>query len=312
MLHDGWLRRSSAGHHPRALEYAVVDVETTGLDVTAGARVCEIAVVRLRGDGTVVEEFATLVDPRAPVTGREFHGIGDADVRGAPRPEDLVGELTRLMSGAVIVGHNLAFEEQFLAAEFVPVGLPPGMPGLCTLRALRAHLDLPRYSLPRASYALSGRWPSGQHTALGDARATAHLLAELLYNAPGPLSYVGALPGRRRSGSDTVGPAAAAGRYKPRLAGVGHGLGQYAGPGTEQSPRLDLRRWPAWWRPLELAPQDCGGRFGSSERARALAGAQARSRRHVALTTAVGWAVGAASIGTLVLGTWTATRGAGR
>ncbi|MGI5120630.1 3'-5' exonuclease [Marinactinospora thermotolerans] len=273
------MTRGRAGRLARELDYAVVDVETTGLEPGSGAKVCEIAVVRMRGDGTVLREFTTLVDPRIPVTGQEFHGIADGDVVGAPTAGDIVGELTELFSGAVLVGHNLDFEERFLTADFVPLGLPADMPGLCTLRTLRAQIDLKRYSLPRASHALNGHWPTGQHTALGDARACAQLLAELLCNAPGELRYVGPqpveLPGRSEGA-----------RLKPRrrVDGVEQRLADGV---ARQAPVQALSRWPSLWRPLELDPRMCGGRFDEEERAAAVAAARERRRRsHRASATA--------------------------
>ncbi len=270
----GALTRRRSGCRARDLEYAVLDVETTGLRPEEGARVCEIAVVRMRGDGTVVREFTTLVDPRTPVTGREFHGIADGDVVGAPRAGDLVAELRALFSGAVLVGHNLEFENTFLTSEFVPAGLPTGLPGLCTLRTLRAQVSLERYSLARASHALGGDWPTGQHTALGDARACAQLLAELLSNAPGTLYYTGPTPVELAAGPGTVSA-------KPRRASAG--ALRLAGPQPRPVPVRGLRPWPRVWRELELDPRLCGGRFDEAERARAETRARAAVRRRRAL-----------------------------
>ena len=47
----------------RSLEYAIVDVETTGGAWSRGHRITEIAAVRVRGDGTVVDEFRSLINP---------------------------------------------------------------------------------------------------------------------------------------------------------------------------------------------------------------------------------------------------------
>ncbi|MEU0493202.1 3'-5' exonuclease [Nocardiopsis sp. NPDC006139] len=280
-LRMGTLTRRRGGIRAADLEYAVLDTETTGLDPRTGARIVEIAVVRVRGDGTLLREFTTLVDPRADVAGREFHGIGDGDVIGAPSVDEVVPELVRLLSGAVVVGHNLDFEQRFLASELVPVGLPEGLPGLCTLRALRAQVRLERYSLPKASHALSGVWPTGQHTALGDARACARLLVEMIANAPGELRYHGAepepvaVPLRRRVPVPSGAPSEAV-RWKPR---------------TSTPPDLFVPRpWPgARWRPLELDPFLCGGAFGPSDRAIAEMAAHrdARARRRLAAAAAV-------------------------
>ncbi|MEE1941480.1 exonuclease domain-containing protein [Streptomyces sp. TRM 70361] len=173
-------------------EYAVVDLETTGLDPRHGHRVCEIAVVRVRGDGEVVEEFSSLVDPgrSIPKETADHHGIGDGDVAGAPAFGQLADTLLRLLHGAVTVAHNLPFEERFLAAEFGRLGWTPpepGLPGLCTVSAFRAQLDWPAYRLPGAVRSLSGRWPRTEHVALADARNTAAALTTLLAAAPSRL-----------------------------------------------------------------------------------------------------------------------------
>ncbi|MDA8370855.1 MAG: 3'-5' exonuclease [Nocardiopsaceae bacterium] len=287
-LRMGTLTRSRGGARTapaaRGLDFAVVDMETTGLHPDEGARVCEIAVVRMRGDGTVLREFSTLINPDAPMAGQEFHGIGASDVVGAPKAGEIVDDLVELFSGAVLAGHKLDFEERFLAAEFLPEGLPGGLPGLCTLRALRSQVDLERYSLPRASHALSGHWPTGQHTALGDARACAQLLAELLDNAPGELRYTGPapVPMRRRPTAVRLKPRASSGGA-PRFFPV------------RDAPARSLARWPHSWRPLELDPGLCGGGFGAEEREAALHAAEQRSLCRDALAATAALAGGLAA-----------------
>ncbi|PRX95720.1 3'-5' exonuclease [Allonocardiopsis opalescens] len=303
MINYGRLTRARGGADPRRLDYAVIDVETTGLDPAEGARVCEIAVVRMHGDGTVQREYATLVDPGVPVLGTAFHGITDGDVAAAPSVRDIAGDLTELLSGAVLVGHKLEFEESFLAAQFAPEGLPGELPGLCTLRAVRSQLDLPRYSLAQATHALTAHWPTGQHTALGDARACAQLLAELIGNAPRSLHYAGPTP------RQLTGPPPS-GRVKER----GPLSAAWRGRGAEQEldgshPRvLDgrpaLRHWTPRWRALELDPSYCGGPFTPAERAVAVEMAELRHRRRrlTGLAAAAVLALGGGAVG------WAAVR----
>ncbi|MBE1459648.1 DNA polymerase-3 subunit epsilon [Nocardiopsis terrae] len=285
-LRTGELTRRRVGTRAADLEYAVLDVETTGLDPREGARLVEVAVVRVRGDGELVDEFSTLVDPRVPVGGQKFHGIGEGDVIGAPRVAEIVPRLAQLLSGAVVVGHNLDFEERFLAAELVPAGLPRGQSGLCTLRALRAQIDLPRYSLPRATHLLSGSWPTGQHTALGDARACARLLVEMIANAPGELRYAGPPPLVLRGGAPVDGTV----RWKPRTTPEPGGL-------------EPLNEWKACWRDAELDAALCGGAFGAADRAAAESAAHRDSRlwERVAAAAAVTGGVAATVAGGLLV-----------
>lgn len=279
-LQTGALTRRRGGLRAVDLEYAVLDMETTGLAPGSGARVVEIAVVRVRGDGTVVSEFTTLVDPRADVRGREFHGIVDGDTLGAPTVDRLVPRLTALLSGAVVASHNLDFEQRFLNAELVPAGLPAGQAALCTLRALRSQLDLDHYSLPKASSVLSGDWPTGQHTALGDARACAKLLVEMVANAPGELRYHGPAPRFLPVPGEPgrAGPV----RWKPRTSAPSSGLAA-------------LRPWRANWRRTELDPLLCGGSFGGTDRAIAELAAHRQTRLREWLATAAALTSGLAA-----------------
>jgi DNA polymerase-3 subunit epsilon len=182
------------GVDPRSLVFAAVDLETTGLDARVD-RVCEIGVVRFRADGEVLDEYATLVDPQRPMAATAIHGISAEQVHGAPAFADVAPELERLLAGTVVVAHNLAFEDAFLAAEFRRAGRPvPRWPGLCTLVTARAQLDGSGFGLAALHRSLTATPIDAAHTALGDSRATAELLAALLARCPAPLRYRGRRP----------------------------------------------------------------------------------------------------------------------
>ncbi|AAZ54752.1 exonuclease [Thermobifida fusca YX] len=194
VFHYGRLTRRG-GLDPRTLTYAVLDLETTGLNPKRGARVCEIAVVRMRGDGTVLDEYSTLVNPGSSIRNSAFHGITDTWVKTAPSFDQVAGDLLAYLDGAIVVGHKLDFEEKFLAAEFARLGVPlTGIPGLCTLVAARYQLDRYGYRLAHLHHLLTGRWPTAEHSALGDARSLAAVLTELINAAPQPLHWDGPTP----------------------------------------------------------------------------------------------------------------------
>ncbi|MFC6154788.1 3'-5' exonuclease [Nocardioides yefusunii] len=168
-------------------EYAVVDLETTGLDPADGHRVIEIAVARVRADGSVVEEFSTLLDPgRDPRTGRRevgpthIHHVEVDDLLGAPTFAQAWGEVARLFDGAVVVAHNAVFEEKFLAHELGLAGISgERFPAVCTLLWARESINTDNHRLATVVEHAGIDFPH-QHTALGDVRATAQLLPMLL------------------------------------------------------------------------------------------------------------------------------------
>ena len=127
---ESQLARASLFDH----EFCVIDVETTGFSPRLGDRVVEIATVRMRGDGTVLSEWSTLLDPRRDIGATHIHGITAGDVVGAPRFADVIGDFVHQASDAVLVAHNFRFDRDFLAAEFTRAGFDlPSFPALCTL-----------------------------------------------------------------------------------------------------------------------------------------------------------------------------------
>ena len=159
-------------------EFCVIDVETTGFSPRLGDRIIEVAAVRVRGDGTVLSEWSTLINPGRDVGATHIHGITAADVADAPTFAEVAGDLLGCLDGAVLVAHNIRFDHDFVAAEFLRAGyeIPP-LPALCTL-ALGDRVQ-PGGSSRRLGACCEklGIDVSAAHTAGGDASATAQLLA---------------------------------------------------------------------------------------------------------------------------------------
>ncbi|MDQ2880932.1 MAG: exonuclease domain-containing protein [Actinomycetota bacterium] len=72
--------------------FAVVDTETTGLFPGYRHRIVEVAMIHLDLDGTVTDEWSTLLNPNRDLGPQAIHGIRAADIRRAPRFEQIVGD----------------------------------------------------------------------------------------------------------------------------------------------------------------------------------------------------------------------------
>ena len=215
----------------RPADLIVVDTETTGLDPTRD-RVIDLGAVRLNEHLQVVDTFESLVDPGRPLPLQitRLTGITDADLATAPSFAAAYAALLEFAAGAPLVGQNVGFDAQMLAAEAARCGAPPPPPvvfdTLAASQLLFAELD--RHGLDSLAGALGLDAPP--HRALADAQVTAALLRALrrraadlpadersLFEAAGwePLALLDHLAPPPRPGSGGLPPASEWRRERP-------------------------------------------------------------------------------------------------
>ena len=117
-----------------------LDTETTGLSIEHGARVCEIAMLKV-SDG-VETEFNTLVNPcrNIPDFSSQVHGITNDMVQNAPTFSDIAKEVADFIDGFVLVCHNAYFDLNFISKQIMESGVnSPEMYFLDTLILARQY-----------------------------------------------------------------------------------------------------------------------------------------------------------------------------
>ena len=167
-------------------EYVVLDVETTGLQASR-QRIIEIALVRM-AHGHVVERWESLCQPgrRVPAYITKLTGIDDERLDDAPAFGEVVDQVLERLDGAVIVGHNVAFDISFLNEELKRVGREPVVnEHLCTLSlATRLMPGLRKPTLHAVAQRLAVPGHSRhKHRAGTDAQVTGHVAWALLRQA---------------------------------------------------------------------------------------------------------------------------------
>jgi DNA polymerase-3 subunit epsilon len=212
-----------------------IDFETTGLSAKSGARVVELAVVRLLPGGAPEIVLDTLVDPDGPVLCTSIHGISGDDVLGAPRFSELIGNLVRVLDGSLVGAFNASFDMSFLIAEArlarrtAVLRLPPHV----CLMWLRPLIGLgKRCSLDVACRQHGLR--AGSHRAAEDALACAYMWQNYLAAA-------------EKCGIKTVGDLAQAGShsYLASLQSLPYGDADFASiGGTLSTTALKPRQVP--------------------------------------------------------------------
>ncbi len=164
--------------------YAIIDVETTGLHAVK-EKITEIALI-LHDGSRVIEEFSTLLNPERKIPYRitQLTGINDQMVAGAPKFYEVARQIVEMTESAIIVGHNVQFDYNFLRAEFKSLGYDFQRKTMDTIKLSRKLIPgQPSYGLGKLCNALNIK-NNSRHRALGDATATARLF-EILYSIEG-------------------------------------------------------------------------------------------------------------------------------
>lgn len=164
--------------------FAVFDCEMTGLRPRTD-RLVAVGAVRVRGTHVTDDTFETLVRSDRPMghAASEVTGIRDADLADASPPDEVLPRFRAFVGGAVPVAHVAAFDLAFLAPQLRRLRQPSLERVVDTASLAQAllgsHVDASLEAL-MARFGLSLR---GRHTALGDARLAARVLAHLLLAA---------------------------------------------------------------------------------------------------------------------------------
>lgn len=160
--------------------YAVIDVETTGLNASRD-RITEIAIYL--HDGTqVVDRFESLVNPECHIPHHitALTGISNKLVMDAPKFYEIARQVVEMTEGVTIVAHNAAFDYNFIRSEFKRLYFDFRRKTLCTKKLSRKLMPgLPSYGLGNLCRHLQIANPA-RHRAGGDAIATTRLLEKLL------------------------------------------------------------------------------------------------------------------------------------
>lgn len=159
-------------------EYVVVDIETTGTDVTSD-KITEIGAVRIK-NGVITESFQTLINPEVSLSKKiiELTGITDDMLAHKPKIEEVYPDFIKFLGDSVFVAHNADFDYRFLKN----VGKPMGyfIYNECEDTLLISRKKLPWLSNHKlntvcAHFNIEFR----HHRALSDAFATAEAFIEL-------------------------------------------------------------------------------------------------------------------------------------
>ena len=183
--------------------FLIFDTETTGLPLRDNAPIEELEnwprIVQIawqlhdrKGELTEVENLIIRPDGfNIPYAAEKVHGISMAmaEEKGIPVSEALEKFATALASSSYIIGHNVKFDLNITAAEFLRAGIHSRiteLPSVCTMELTREFCKIPgrgnKYKSPRLDELyriLFEESFSEAHNASADVNATARAFFEL-------------------------------------------------------------------------------------------------------------------------------------
>lgn len=162
------------------MEYAIVDIETTGGKYNEEG-ITEIAIYRFDGLN-ITDQFISLINPEKPIQDFvvKLTGINNKMLRNAPKFYEVAKRILEITSNCVLVAHNAKFDARILKTEFKRLGFDYKINTICTVELSRKLIpDKDSYSLGKLCKSL-GIPMSNRHRASGDALATVQLFKLLL------------------------------------------------------------------------------------------------------------------------------------
>ena len=162
------------------MEYAIVDIETTG-GTPASSKITEIAIIISDGENEL-EKYETLVNPEIPIPYNitRITGIDDRMVANSPRFFEVAKTIIKLLEGKTFVAHNVNFDYGIIRNEFRDLGYEFEAEKMCTVKLSRKYFPgLPSYSLGKLSKSLDVVLTT-HHRAMADTQATVEIFHKII------------------------------------------------------------------------------------------------------------------------------------
>lgn len=160
------------------LSFVAIDLETTDLS-SEKAGIIEVGLARFE-DGVLIDTWSSLLDPEHPIPPivTSITGITDDDVRGKPTFAHVRDEVVSFIGDAAIVGHNVTFDLDHLAAHGAEISRDVVF-DTWPLSALLLQ-EFRSYSLEALARGLQLQHVDA-HRALDDARVSGDLFVHLVH-----------------------------------------------------------------------------------------------------------------------------------
>ena len=170
--------------------FAVLDTDTTGLDVNEGHRIVSIGATKIKNLKITNEIIDELVNPERQISepSIKIHHITQEQVQNKPVLKKLDEKIYNFLENTVLVGHNLNFDIKFIIKSAPYTTIAHRVKNIVTIdtiylaAGIYPHFNSYELSLLCKTLKIQTE-DQKRHSALGDSVITARLFLHLLEEA---------------------------------------------------------------------------------------------------------------------------------
>ncbi len=163
--------------------FVILDTETTGLSPHRGARLIEVAALRIeKGEINESNCYSELINPGCPIPIfiTRLTGISSRMVKTARTSDKVLPDFLDFLGDDILVIQNAPFDLSFIDHHALDIGLSPVKNEFIDTISLSRSLFRGRHNLDTILARLN-ILPENRHRALGDVLATARAFLKMSY-----------------------------------------------------------------------------------------------------------------------------------
>ena len=170
--------------------FAVLDNETTGLNVNEGHRIVSIGATKIKNLKITNEILDELVNPEREISepSIKIHHITQEQVKNKPVLKELDEKIFNFLKNTVLVGHNLKFDIKFIIRSAPYTTIAHRVKNIVTIDTIYLAAGIyPHFKSYELSFLCENlkiqTKDQTRHSAIGDSVITARLFLHLLEEA---------------------------------------------------------------------------------------------------------------------------------
>ena len=170
--------------------FAVLDTETTGLNVNEGHRIVSIGATKIKNLKITNEILDELVNPERQISepSIKIHHITQEQVQNKPVLKELDEKIYNFLENTVLVGHNLKFDIKFIIRSAPYTTIAHRVKNIVTIDTIYLAAGIyPHFKSYELSFLCENlkiqTKDQTRHSAIGDSVITARLFLHLLEEA---------------------------------------------------------------------------------------------------------------------------------